>query len=74
MILLKPFRYNRWFETDGEDHHEQIRFQLTYLFPRELRLLLERNGFAVEHLWGDYDGSEVRSDSPRLIACGRRGK
>lgn len=71
-VQLQRVTFNyRWFETGGQEHHEVVRFDLTYLFPRELQLLLERNGFAIEHLWGDHDGSAVRSDSPRLIACAR---
>lgn len=65
------FHY-RWFETNGREHHETLRFGLTWLFPRELQLLLERNGFEVERMWGDHDGSKVTSDAPRLIAQARR--
>ena len=37
--------------------------------PISLRLLLERNGFELKHLYGDYDGSELSADSPRMISC-----
>ena len=62
------FNYT-WFDAAGRRRRERTRFTLTWLFPRELRLLLERNGFRIEHLYGNYDGSPVTSGSPRLIAC-----
>jgi SAM-dependent methyltransferase len=64
------FHY-RWFDADAVERHETVEFHLTWLFPRELRLLLERNRFVLKHLYGDYDGSDVHDDSPRLIAVSR---
>jgi ubiquinone/menaquinone biosynthesis C-methylase UbiE len=61
-----------WFDTDGSEQRQQISFDLTWLSPRELTLLLERNGFQIERLYGDYDRSPVTRDSPRLIALCRR--
>ena len=60
-----------WFDARGRRRRERNRFELTWLFPRELRLLLERNGFRLEHLWGDHDGGPVTDASPRLIASCR---
>ena len=37
------FRYT-WFDAGGREHHQRVEFDMTWLFPRELRLLLERNG------------------------------
>jgi SAM-dependent methyltransferase len=61
-----------WFDAEGRRHHERSAFDLTFLFPRELQILLERNGLAIEHLYGDYDGRALDADSPRMIACCRR--
>jgi hypothetical protein len=47
-------------------------FDLTFIFPRELQLLLERNGFKIERIYGDYDGSTLNADSPRMITMARR--
>ena len=47
---------------------QRIEFDITYIFERELRLLLERNGLKVERVFGNYDGAPVRPNSPRLIA------
>jgi ubiquinone/menaquinone biosynthesis C-methylase UbiE len=63
----------RWFDSKGRPHEEKLRFELTYIFPRELRILLERNGLAIKKLYGDYDDSRLTADSPRMIAmCGRK--
>ena len=64
------FHYT-WFDPAGRRRRERNRFTMTWLFPRELRLLLERNGLRIERLYGNYDGSEVTERSPRLIACCR---
>ncbi len=61
------YKYS-WFDSAGRPHTEQNKFTLTWLFPRELQLLLERNGLRIEHLWGNYDGSKLADDSPRMIA------
>jgi len=58
----------RWFDAFGRPKREKFVFDMTCIFPRELRLLLERNGLRVEHLWGNYDGSEFTKSSPRMIA------
>jgi len=67
-IQRVTFNYT-WFDRDGRQVHEKRTFNLTFLFPRELRLLLERNGLAIEKLYGNYDGSKLNADSPRMIAC-----
>jgi SAM-dependent methyltransferase len=58
----------RWFDPFGQPHRETFAFDMTCIFPRELHLLLDRNGLRVEHLWGNYDGSEFTKASPRMIA------
>ena len=61
------FHYT-WHDEFGRVHREKTEFDLTYLFDRELRILLERNGLEIERLWGNYDGSPLKLDSPRIIA------
>lgn len=65
------FRY-RWHDKAGRAKQRTMKFDMTFLFPRELQLLLERHGLEIEELWGNYDGSPVDADSPRLIARARR--
>jgi SAM-dependent methyltransferase len=66
-IQQVTFHY-RWFDSNGREYREKNTFSLTWIFPRELQLLLERNGLKIERLFGNYDGSKVTSHSPRLIA------
>jgi SAM-dependent methyltransferase len=65
------FHY-RWFERERE-RRQRVEFDLTFLFPRELQLLIERNGLWIESIYGNYDGSKLTNDSPRIIACCRKG-
>ena len=65
------FEYH-WFDSKQKRRTKKIRFELTWFFERELILLLERNGFKIEHTFGDYDGSEITSDSPRVIVQARK--
>lgn len=46
---------------------ETCTFELYLYYRPELEFLLERAGFRVESVWGDYDGSEYRDDSPRMV-------
>jgi SAM-dependent methyltransferase len=64
------FHY-KWFDPRGREHREKVVFDMSPIFPRELRLLLERNGLVIDHLWGDYDGGKLKSGSPRMIASCR---
>ena len=66
------FHY-RWFDEQGKTHVQTVPFGLTFIFPRELRILLERNGLAIEKLWGDYSESPLTANSPRMIVLCRRG-
>jgi ubiquinone/menaquinone biosynthesis C-methylase UbiE len=64
------FHY-KWFDARGKEHRKQVKFELTFIFPRELQLLLERNGLKIQKLYGDYDASPLNADSPRMIAMCR---
>ena len=65
------FNYT-WFDPQQQECKLRREFEMTYLFPRELQILLERNGLKIERLFGNYDGSSVHPLSPRLIArCSR---
>jgi ubiquinone/menaquinone biosynthesis C-methylase UbiE len=61
------FNY-RWFDDRGRERRQRTRFDLTFIFPRELQILLERNGFKIESIFGDHNGGELNADSPRIIA------
>ena len=61
------FHYT-WFDAHGQPHRQQTPFDLTFIFPRELHMLMERNGLRIERLYGNYDGSPLDDNSPRMIA------
>jgi SAM-dependent methyltransferase len=65
------FHY-RWFENDGRERKKRVQFMMTWMWPREMALLLNRHGFEIEEMFGDYDGSPVTSDSTRMITVARR--
>jgi len=58
----------RWFDDAAIEHIEKRQFSITFIFPRELCILLERNGLKIVHLYGNYDASPLDADSPRMIA------
>lgn len=64
------FNY-RWFK-DGEEQREELSFDLAWMLPREMTLLLERNGFSSPTFFGDYDQSAFTLRSPRIIVEARR--
>lgn len=42
--------------------------ELRVIFPAELEWMLEANGFAVDAMHGDHQGSAMTADSPRIVA------
>lgn len=69
-LMRVTFHY-RWHDDAGREKRLKMKFDATYLFPRELRILLERNGMQIESLWGNYDASPLTSRSPRIIGIAR---
>ncbi len=65
------FHYT-WADEQGTLQAEKSEFDLTWMFPRELVMLLERNGFSVEALYGSYDGKPITPDSSRIIAMAKK--
>lgn len=51
----------------GDLHRTIVPLTLRYTFPGEMRLLLERAGFAQMHLYGDYDRSPYLDGAPRML-------
>jgi SAM-dependent methyltransferase len=66
-VMRVTSRYT-WFDAFGRERRERFDFDMTCIFPRELQLLLERNGLRIEELWGNYNGSKFNKISPRMIA------
>jgi SAM-dependent methyltransferase len=70
--LQKVTFHYRWFDRRGKERRRTRQFAMTYLMPRELRILLERHGLRIERLYGNYDAGPLTADSPRMIALCRR--
>ncbi len=59
--------------SDGTVKRTVNVFNLRYLYRFELQLLLERTGFSIEDLYGDYDFEEYGEGSSKLLYVCRRG-
>ena len=58
-----------WSFKMGEDNSNSMELTMDYryLFPHQLELLLQRAGFQLERLLGDYEGLPFTEDSERLL-------
>jgi SAM-dependent methyltransferase len=52
---LHEDRFYEWTDKNGEFHSRQWSFELSYLFRYEAELLLQKCGFRVEEVYGDFD-------------------
>lgn len=57
--------------AEGAVRRTTVPLTMRYTFPGEMRLLLERCGFSLTHLYGDYDRSPFADGSPRMLAMAR---
>jgi len=57
---------------DGATRRTLAAYRLRYLWRFEAQHLLERAGFALEALYGDWSLAPFRHDSPRMIFVARR--
>jgi SAM-dependent methyltransferase len=57
--------------TDGTVRRHIAPFRLRYVPVGELELMLEHEGFVVEHVYGSHDLEPFRNGSPRIIAVAR---
>jgi SAM-dependent methyltransferase len=51
----------------GDIQRTVVPLTMRYSFPGELRWLLEKTGFALAHVYGDYDRSPFAEGTPRMI-------
>lgn len=56
----------------GSVKRKVVNFQLRYIFKDELTRLLERTGYTVEQVYGNFDKSPFQEKSPRIICVARR--
>ncbi len=69
---LKEDRFYEWTDKHGKFHREIWSFELSYLFRYEAELLLEKYGFKVENVFGDFDKSPYNYYSGEQIFVARK--
>jgi ubiquinone/menaquinone biosynthesis C-methylase UbiE len=69
---LHEDRYYEWTDQDGKFHSHKWSFGLSYLFRYEAELLLEKCGFGVEMVYGDFDKSPYDYYSGEQIFIARK--
>ena len=52
---------------DGREERRTQNFPFRYFFPFEVQHLLARCGFKIRKLYGNYDRSELRDESPDMV-------
>jgi SAM-dependent methyltransferase len=57
---------------DGSSRRTSCPFTLRFLWRNEAELMLHSAGFAVEHVWGDFEGGEYDAASDHLILLARK--
>ncbi len=65
------FIYEEFF-PDGTVRRTPCPFPLRFLWRSEAELLLEKAGFAVTEIWGDFDGNPYEMSSEHLILLARK--
>ncbi len=58
--------------ADGAWRRWAFPSRMRFVWPGELRLMLESSGFAVEAMFGAYDLAPYREDSPQILVVARR--
>lgn len=69
---LHEDRYYEWIDRDGKFHSHKWSFELSYLFRYEAELLLEKCGFDVEMVFGNFDKSPYDYYSGEQIFIARK--
>ena len=69
---LKEDRFYEWTDTKGVFHQHIWTFELSYLFRYEAELLLEKYGFMVENVFGDFRKSPYNYYSGEQVFVARK--
>lgn len=69
---LKENRFYEWTDKNGKSHEKIWSFELSYLFRYEAELLLEKYGFKVDNVFGDFDKSPYNYHSGEQIFVARK--
>jgi SAM-dependent methyltransferase len=66
-------RIKTYHSIPGEDKEFEGELNMRMYFPQELDALIQYNGFALEHKYGNYGGSAFGADSEKQIVVCRLG-
>ena len=69
---VKEDRFYEWTDKEGRFHRHKWSFELYYLFRYETELLLEKHGFKIEDVFGDFDKSPYNYYSAEQIFVARK--
>lgn len=69
---LHEDRFYEWTDKSGESHIQKWSFDLSYLFRYEAELLLEKYGFVIEHVYGDFNKAPYDYYSGEQIFVARK--
>jgi len=56
-------------DSQGNVKRTLLPLKLRYTFPAEMSLLLEKCGFRLSHLYGDYNESPLEDESERMVVA-----
>ena len=60
------------YDRNGNLKNKTYSLQMSIVFRYEMEYLLEKNGFTVEAVYGNYDRSPFTNTSPQIICvCGK---
>lgn len=65
-------RFYEWTDKNGKFHEQIWSFELAYLFRYEAELLLEKYGFSVEDVFGNFNKSHYNYYSGEQIFVVRK--
>jgi hypothetical protein len=65
------FLYEEYAE-DGSVTHKTHTIRMTMIFRYEMEYLLEKNGFDILEIFGDYERKPFAADSPQIITISKK--
>lgn len=65
-------RYDQVTADGAVTRSHMHRTELAYLYPADIREMLQRAGFKLRHIWGGFDEREVTEDSDEIVVLAQR--
>ncbi len=63
-----------YYSVDDTPDYKVDVLKMRQFFPQEIRHILKKNGWTIDHCFGDFNGNRFSSDSPRQIFMVKTGK